>query len=176
MSDHPHLATLRPYVEQHQTDLTDLRTRVDRLREMLERPPDDRSPKPPPPRSELENDLAAAERTMAKHEQVIGLAGEERVGELLRALAEDPDLAREVAADPRAFATRQGFELPDSITVEIFIAGRDVSARFSSQDPDMPFNITWSRDGFQRLPEPEVSSRSEPAAAPARARRTSTRK
>ena len=60
--------------------------------------------------------------------------------------------------------------------VEFFIAGRDVSARFSSQDPDMPFNITWSRDGFQRLPEPEVSSRSEPAAAPARARRTSTRK
>lgn len=149
-----HQATLRPYLELHQADLADLREQADRLREMMRRPPHDDAPKPPPPRSALQRDLAGVERSISKHEQVIRLASDERVGEILQAVADDPGLAREAAADPRAFGTRQGLELPDTMEITMFIAGSNVSARISNFDPDMPFEITWTQDGFQPPPEP----------------------
>jgi len=154
MPDNPHQATLQPYLELHQADLADLREQADTLREMLRRRPPDDAPKPPPSRSALQSDLASVERSISTHEQVIGLARDERVGEVLQAVADDPELAREAAADPRAFAARHGLELPGTMVINILVAGRDVSARISNLDPDMPFEITWTQDGFQAPPEP----------------------
>jgi hypothetical protein len=153
MPDNPHQATLQPFIELHQADLADLGEQADRLREMLRRPPPDDAPKPPP-RSALQRDLASIERAISKHEQVIALARDERVGEALQAVAGDPELAREAAADPRAFAARHGLELPETMVISMLVAGRDVSARISNLDPGMPFEITWTQDGFQPPPEP----------------------
>jgi hypothetical protein len=157
MPDNPHLATLQPYLELHEADLADLREQADILREMLRRQPPDDAPKPPLPREALQSDLESTERSISKHEQVIDLARDERVGELLQAVADDPDLAREAAEDPHAFAVRHGLELPDTMVINVLMAGRDVSARFSSLDPDMPFELTWTQDGFQ--PPPELAAR-----------------
>jgi hypothetical protein len=154
MPDNPHLATLQPYLELHEADLADLREQADILREMLRRQPPNDAPKPPPPREALQSDLASIERSISKHEHVIDLARDERVGELLQAVAADPDLAREAADDPRAFAIRHGLELPGTMVINVLVAGRDVSARFSNLDPDMPFELTWTQDGFQPPPEP----------------------
>ncbi len=153
MSESPHLATLDPYLQLHEADIVELRERADALRKMLGSEPPDDAPKPPPLPSVLRGDLDNVERAIAKHEHMVTLGRNERVGELLRAIADDPDLAVEVAADPRAFAAQQGFELPDTIDVEMLVVGSDVSARFSSRDPDVPFDITWTRDGFQALPQ-----------------------
>jgi hypothetical protein len=154
MPDNPHQATLQPYLELHEADLADLHEQADRLREMLRRQPPDDAPKPPLSRSALQSDLASVERSISKHEQAIGLARDERVGELLQAVADNPELAREVAADPRAFAARHGFEVPNTIDFNLLVAGRDVSARIRNVDPDMPFEISWTQDGFQAPPEP----------------------
>jgi hypothetical protein len=154
MPGNPHQATLQPYLELHQADLADLREQADKIREMLDRPSPGDAPKPPPQRSALQSDLVAIERSISKHEQVIGLARDERVGELLQAIADDPELAREAAGDPRAFAARRGLELPDTMVIIMFVADRDVSARISNFDPDMPFEIAWTQDGFQPPPAP----------------------
>jgi hypothetical protein len=157
MPDNPHQTTLQPFVDLHRADLADLREQADKLRETLRVKPPDVGPKPPQPRSALRSDLASVERSIAKHEWAIGLARDERVGEILRAVADDPELAREVVANPRAFAARHGFELPDTIVINMLVAGRDVSARISNLDPDLPFEITWTQDGFQAPPEPAAA-------------------
>ena len=154
MPGNPHQATLQPYLELHEADLADLREQAERIKEMLDRPPPGDAPKPPPQRSALQSDLISIERSISKHEQVIGLGRDERVGEVLQAVAGDPELAREAAADPRAFAARRGLELPDTMVITMLVTGRDVSARISNFDPDMPFQITWTQDGFQAPPEP----------------------
>jgi hypothetical protein len=153
MPDNPHQATLQRLLKLHQADLADLREQADRVREMLRRPPRDDAPKPLPSRSALQSDLASIERAISKHEQAIGLLRDERVGEVMQAIANDPELAREAAADPRAFAARHGFELPDTMVINMLVAGRDVSARVLNLDPDMPFEITWTQDGIQAPPE-----------------------
>jgi hypothetical protein len=154
MPDNPHQATLQPFLERHQADLADLREQADTLREMLSRQPHDDAPKPPPTQAALQSDLATVERSISKHEQIIGLARDERVGELLQAVANDPELARKAAADPRAFAVAHGLELPDTLVINMLVAGRYVSARISNLDPDMPFALAWTQIGFQAPPEP----------------------
>jgi hypothetical protein len=167
MPDNPHQATLQPFIGFHQADLAELREQADKLREMLRRRPPKDAPKPPPPRSALQGDLATVERTISKHEQVIALARNERVTEVLQAVANDPELAREAAVDPRAFAARHDLHLPDTMVINMLVAGRDVSARISNLDPDMPFEIVWTQDGFQAPPEPAMPLDRE-AAQPAR--------
>jgi hypothetical protein len=158
MPDNPHQSTLHPYIELHQADLADLREHANTLREMLRRQPPDDAPKPPPPRLALQSDLASVKRSISKHEEVISLARNERVGEILQAIADDPELAREAAADPPAFAAQAGLELPDTMIIKLFVAGNEVSARISNLDPDLPFEITWTQHGFQAPPELAVAS------------------
>ncbi|MBB5102109.1 hypothetical protein [Streptomyces spectabilis] len=157
MSGNPHQDTLLRFVDLHQADLADLHRQARRLREMLRRrPPWPEPPKPPLSREALSGDLAGVERRITKHERLVELARDARVGEVLRAVADDPDLAREAAADPSAFAAGHGIDLPDTLVVTVLVAGRDVSARFSNPDPDMPFEVAWTRDGFQAPPVPDV--------------------
>ncbi|MCE0764771.1 hypothetical protein LWC35_17920 [Pseudonocardia kujensis] len=153
MPDNPHLASLQPYLELHKADIADLREQADVLREMLRRPPPADAPKSPLSPSILESDLKSVERSISTHERLIRLGRDERVGEVLQAVADDPELAREAAVDPRAFAARRGLELPDTFVIKMVVAGRDVSARINNLDPDVPFEITWTQDGFQAPPE-----------------------
>jgi hypothetical protein len=156
MPDNPHHATLKPYLELHEADLADLREQAERLREMLrDRQPDD-APKPPPSRSALRRDVASVERSISAHEQVIGLARDERVGEILRAVADDLELARDAATDPRQFAARHGLELPDTMVIDMLVSGSDVSARITNRDPAVPFELTWTQDGFQPPPDTDA--------------------
>ncbi|QCX81446.1 hypothetical protein C9F11_39320 [Streptomyces sp. YIM 121038] len=156
MPANPHQATLQRLAELHRADLADLHQQARRLREMLRRrPPWPEPPKPPLSREVLSGDLAGVERAIAKHDRIVELARDERVGEVLQAVADDPDLAREAAADPSAFAARHGIDLPATLVVTVLVAGRDVSARFSNADPDMPFEVAWTRDGFQAPPVPD---------------------
>ncbi|MFF1717412.1 hypothetical protein [Streptomyces sp. NPDC058268] len=161
MPDNPHQVTLQRLLILHQEDLADLRTQALRLREMLHRRPPrpDASPKPPPSRAALQRDLAGIERAISKHEQIIGFGDDERVGEMLQAIANDLDLARQAADAPHAFAARWGLELPATLVIDPLIVGSEVSARVRNLDPDMPFEITWTQDGFQ-APAESAASRS----------------
>ena len=154
MTDNPHRTTLQPHLELHLTDLADLHEQAARLREALRREWPADSPKLPPSRSALQHDLAVVERTIDKHEQIISLARNDRVGELLQAIAGSPELAREAAAAPHAFAARHGLELPETLVIDALVTNREVSARFRNLDPDLPFDITWTQDGFPAPPEP----------------------
>lgn len=155
MSDNAHQTTLQPYLELHQAEIADLRAQADTLREMLRGPKPKNSPKAPPSRSALQSDLERIERSISKHEEIVGLARQEGIVDLLQTVADDPELAREAAADPRAFVERHGFELPSTMVIIPLVAGRDVSARMKNVDPDMPFEIAWTRDGFQAPPDPD---------------------
>ncbi|MFC8125900.1 hypothetical protein [Streptomyces sp. NPDC057302] len=160
MPDNPHQATLERLLELHRGDLADLYEQARALRELLRRRPPwlDTQPKRPPSRSVLQRDLAGVERSIAKHEQIIGLGADGRVGDLLRTVADDRELAREAAEDPAAFAARHGLELPDTMVISMLVTGRDVSARISNFDPDIPFDITWTQDGFPAPPEADRPS------------------
>ncbi|MGH4031287.1 hypothetical protein ACQB60_20395 [Actinomycetota bacterium Odt1-20B] len=154
MPDNPHQVTLQRLLEGHRQDLADLREQSARLRRLLRRrPPWPDEPKPGPSRSALESDLADVERSIAKHVRLIALGDDAHIGELLQSLATHPDLAREAAADPYAFATRHDIDLPATTDITLLVVDRDMSARIRNLDPDMPFEATWTQDGFQAPPD-----------------------
>jgi hypothetical protein len=138
-----------------------LREVAETLRKALRRKPPADSPKPSPSESTLKRELVGVERSISKHEQVVSLARDKRVGQVLQALADDRDLAREAAADPYAFATGRGLELPETMVIDVVVAGSDIYARIANIDEDVPFQITWTEIGFQAPPDPAASASRE---------------
>jgi len=76
------------------------------LRATLRRRPPRDQLKPPLSRDLLKADLAGVERLIAEHEWAVELARDDRVGEVLQAIAGDPDLPFEMAW------TSAGFQAP----------------------------------------------------------------
>lgn len=152
MSDH--LATLQPYLKLHEADVAALREQVDTLRTELHRQPQPDDPKPPLDREMLTRDIERLEQSIATHEGVMDLARDPRLGELLQAVAGDPALAMEAAADPHAFAARTGVELPNTLVIAMQVSAGGVSARITNLDDAMPFEVTWTQDGFPPPPQP----------------------
>lgn len=140
--------TLRPYIELHEAELTELRKREAVVREMLHHRPI-REPKPLPSPALLKRDLESIQTKIAKHEEAIRLARQDNVGKLLQAVADNPEVAAQLTADPYAFAASNGFHLPDGVTIEVVTTATGVAMHISSLDPDMPFQITWTEAGFQ---------------------------
>jgi len=147
------LATLQPYLELHEADLARMRKHEEALLAEIRRPPRPQGLAKRPLREILRRNLAQLQRTIATHERFMELARDPRVGELLHAVAEDSRQAREAAADPRAFAARTGLELPETLVVHVWLVADEVFARIVNLDDDMPFDITWSRDGFPPPPQ-----------------------
>ena len=149
-----HLATLKPYLELHAAEIASLRAQADDLeRDIKRRPRPEDELKPRDPKA-LRRDLAGLRQAIAAHERIMELARDPGVGELLQAVADDPALASEAAADPRAFAAGRGVQLPDSMVIAAQASAAGIAARIVNLDHDLPFELTWTQDGFPPPPQP----------------------
>jgi hypothetical protein len=181
MSDEIHLSSLEPHLAQHEIDLEDLRAQADAVAGQLAGPGSKRArrvhkggktkaraaesagpPKEPPSRDVLEAEHERLERSIATHERLIEMGRDERIGAVLAEVAADRDLARAAAANPRAFAIERGIEVPESVVLDMEVDDYATVLRISNLDPDMPFVLIWTPDGFQ---PPVETAQGEPGAA-----------
>ena len=149
MPDSPHHETLRRLVQLHERDLADLEERASTLQKAIRRRAPEKGAKRPVAKAVSRADLAAIERAVEKHKHIIKIASDERTVKLLEAIADDIELAHEIAKNPREFAADHGIELPPTIVIRVSFAGQDVAARLSNFDEDLAFNVMWTRNGFQ---------------------------
>jgi len=183
MPNETHLASLEPHLDQHERELDLLIQRADALAAELGVKGGAKSEsgapttaaskrktaavieKEPVPRKVLQAEQREIKRSIATHRRLIRFGRDPRVGKVLAEVAADPGLAREAAADPVAFAAARGIELPELTRLSMTVDDQGVTLRVAHLDPDMPFVLVWTQDGFQpptvqeeREPEPEPES------------------
>ena len=180
MPTETHLASLEPHLNQHERELDLLLQRADTLAAELgakgaarrepgaaasKRKPAGVAEKEPVPRKVLQAEQQEIKRSIATHRKLIRFGRDKRVGKVLADVAADPQLAREAAVDPVAFAAARGIELPEQTRLSMTVDDQGVTLRVAHLDPDMPFVLVWTQDGFQpptvqeeREPEPEPES------------------
>jgi len=183
MPTETHLASLEPHLKQHERELDQLVQRADALAaELGAKGSAKREPgtgtasaskrksvgvveKDPLPRKVLQAEQQEVKRSIATHRKLIRFGRDKRVGKVLADVAADPQLAREAAVDPVAFAAARGIELPEQTRLSMTVDDQGVTLRVAHLDPDMPFVLVWTQDGFQpptvqeeREPEPEPES------------------
>jgi hypothetical protein len=109
------------------------------------------------------------EREIGIHEALVALGRDRRSLDTLGELAGNPDLAREAARDPKAFAKDRGIEIPANMTLELDVDDDRISLRVTYYDELAPFVLTWDRDGFSppwldpRQAEPVAEPRTKDA-------------
>jgi hypothetical protein len=82
----------------------------------------------------LEYERDTLDREIRAHEILIALGRDRQALELLEKVAGDPSLAREAAADPRAFAQARGVQLPRNMAVRVNIVADRVSVELDYID------------------------------------------
>jgi hypothetical protein len=103
------------------------------------------------------------EQEIGIREALIALGRDPRVLDILGELAGNPDLAREAARDPRAFASDRGIEVPTNMALELDAEDERVTLRVTYYDELAPFVLMWnSEDGFSM---PSLDSRQAAEAA-----------
>lgn len=154
-----HLDSLERHVRVHEDRLVQLR---DELRhstaDIDPNPKGDPNPKPPlPPRPGRREVL---DREVRFHEQLVGLARDPKVLNILKDLGTDPELVRWAARDPRAAAQKLGIDIPDGVVLRLTSDNQRVRLRISSYDGLYPFMVTWDSDGgFSPVPESATSAK-----------------
>ena len=91
----------------------------------------------------LEYERDALDREIRAHEILITLGRDRQALELLDQMVNDPSLAREAAANPRAFAKARGVELPPNLAVRVDIAGEKVSVQLDYIDRACAASLTF---------------------------------
>src|SRR5688572_26888347 len=82
----------------------------------------------------LEYERDTLDREIRAHEILTTLGRDRQALELLDEVAGDPSLAREAAADPRAFAEARGVRLPRNMAVRVNIVGDQVTVQLDYID------------------------------------------
>ena len=91
----------------------------------------------------LEYERDTLEREIRAHEILIALGRDRNALELLEKVAGDPALAREAAANPKAFAEARGVQLPRNMAVRVHIVADRVSIELDYLDRSCPASITF---------------------------------
>jgi hypothetical protein len=91
----------------------------------------------------LEYERDTLDREIRAHEILIALGRDRRALELLEQVAGDPSLAREAAADPRAFAQARGVQLPRNLAVRVNIVADRVSVELDYIDRSCAASLTF---------------------------------
>jgi hypothetical protein len=91
----------------------------------------------------LEYERDTLEREMRAHEILIALGRDRQALELLETVVADLSLAREAAADPRAFAEARGVQLPRNMAVRVNIIADRVSVELDYIDRSCAASLTF---------------------------------
>lgn len=91
----------------------------------------------------LEYERDTLNREIRAHEILIALGRDGQALELLDKVAGDPSLAREAAADPRAFAEARGVQLPRNMVVRVNIVADRVSVELDYIDRSCAASLTF---------------------------------
>jgi hypothetical protein len=91
----------------------------------------------------LEYERDTLDREIRAHEILIALGRDRQALELLEQVAGDPALAREAAADPRAFAEARGVQLPRNMAVRVNIVADRVSVELDYVDRSCAASLTF---------------------------------
>ncbi len=91
----------------------------------------------------LEYERDTLDREIRAHEILIALGRDRTALELLEQVAGDVSLAREVAADPRAFAEARGVRLPRNMAVRVNVVADRVSVQLDYLDRSCPASLTF---------------------------------
>lgn len=91
----------------------------------------------------LEYERDTLNREIRAHEILIALGRDRQALELLEKVAGDPSLAREAAADPRAFARARGVQLPPNMAVRVNIVADRVSVELDYIDRSCAASLTF---------------------------------
>jgi hypothetical protein len=91
----------------------------------------------------LEYERDTLDREIRAHEILIGLGRDRQALALLEQVAGDPSLAREAAADPRAFAEARGVQLPRNMAVRVNIVADRVSVELDYIDRSCAASLTF---------------------------------
>ena len=96
-----------------------------------------------PSSASLEYERDTLAREIRAHEILTALGRDRQALALLDKVAGDPGLAREAAADPRAFAAARGVQLPRNMTVRVNIVADRVSVELDYIDRSCPASLTF---------------------------------
>jgi hypothetical protein len=153
-----HLESLERHMRIHEEELADLRTSLRAVTREIgrrqethpERVPDkERDPANKAGGvSVLESQRDVIEREIAIHDALIALGRDRRILDALGEIAGAPDLAREAARDPSAFARERGIELPANMELKLDVDRERLTLRVTYYNELAPFVLTWDRDGF----------------------------
>jgi len=91
----------------------------------------------------LEYERDTLDREIRAHEILTALGRDRQALELLEKVAGDPSLAREAAADPRAFAEARGVQLPRNMAVRVNIVADRVSIELDYIDRSCAASLTF---------------------------------
>ena len=83
------------------------------------------------------------DREIQAHETLIALGRDRQALELLDEVAGDASLAREAAADPRAFAEARGIRLPRNMVVQVKVAAGRVTVQVDYVDRACAASLTF---------------------------------
>jgi hypothetical protein len=91
----------------------------------------------------LEYERDTLDREIRAHEILIALGRDRSALDLLDTVAGDASLAREAAADPRAFAEARGVRLPRNMIVRVNIVADRVSVEIDYVDRSCAASLTF---------------------------------
>jgi hypothetical protein len=87
---------------------------------------------------------------------LLQLGQNERLPDALGELAASREIALEAAANPGAFTTSRGVELPPNLYVEVIVGQETVEVRATYFDELAPAVILWDENGFS-MPRQSLS-------------------
>lgn len=146
-----HLASLERLLESHEKEIAALRATYNKLARELDRRRagewSDPNPKPEGIPG-LVNQLELIGREIKAHELLLQFGQNKRLLDALGELADNREIALEAAANPRAFASSRGVELPPNLDVEVVVRPETVEIRATHFDELAPTVILWNENGF----------------------------
>ena len=136
----------------HDEDIKELAGQRSALRRLAKQRSAGRWDDPNPKPSSIEGLIAHADllgRQIERHQLLVALGRDDRLRAALGELVDRPDAVVEAAENPRAYATKRGVDLPDSM--EVKLEARDGHPWMAVVDYDrlVPFTLVWDDDGFR---------------------------
>jgi hypothetical protein len=146
-----HLASLQRLLASHETEIAALRDTFNKLSREIDRRRagqwTDPNPKPEGIPG-LENQLELIGREIKAHDLLLEFGRNRRLVDALGELVDSREIALEAAANPRAFASSRGVELPPNLEVDVIVRPEAVEVRATYFDELAPAVILWDETGF----------------------------
>jgi hypothetical protein len=146
-----HLKSLERHLKIHEEEIATLHASSEALSREIELREAGESRDPNPKAYGLPGLVSQREmikQGIGKREMLLALGRDQRILDTLGELLDSPELAREAARDPKAFARERGIELPSNMELNLDVYEDRVNLRVTYYDELAPFMLTWTNDGF----------------------------